>query len=337
MPTAHDLQSTTLQVLNKRITDQLYRKTPFISQAQANGLIERIAGGQRVENPVLLAEHGEIIQLSNGNEKTPFNVKDPTRLSKHEWADFVGTVAITHKEKTRNKGPQAQNRIYEIRLKSMRQMLMKEVEKQLIAASSTILTDLETMNGFGTRTEGWFENAAYGSQTNVVGTLSKATYSESWQNQLVDVAGNFAANGETKMAEGVVQTQLYAPEGDIDIIHASPASYLRYKESLRDDERYMAAKEFRLDGGKLALDFSGVPLVVNPNLGFTVAGGSDKVSMYMLNSALLRLYFDTEGEWELGALREMEGQFAYGARLFVAMQMAPYHLAGHCVVINAEA
>ena len=225
------------------------------------------------------------------------------------------------------------------RLKSVRGVIDREMEKQIIQGSSTVLTNLESMAGFGTGyggTTGWFSNAAFGSQTNTIGGIAQATWPTKFQHHLVDVADNFAANGQAKMAQVHVDAMTYTPEGSISRILASSASYVLYKNDLQAQERYMSASESVLDGGKLALAYNGAKMVVNPWLGFSPDAGVTYISMYFLNPALIRFYFHKDAYFAASKFMDMEGNMGKQMTIMVRVQIAPLHLAGHGVVINAE-
>jgi len=335
MAISNDILSSTLRILKDKEVDNLHRTTPVISALEKNGGIETVDGGQRYEHPVILTEHSSMTQLSTGYEPVSLSVTDPLRLAKFDWCDFVAPIVVTRKEELSNKGPRAIIKIAEARFKSVMGMLRREVEKQLIAGTSTRLTDLQTFNGFDAAT-GWFEELAFGTQANTVGELSKAAYPVSWQNQVGDVAGAFATNGLDKMADVMIEAQTYAPEGDISMVLASPASYRLYKKELQQQERYFSATEQKLDGGKLALAYDGATMLIEPNLGFTASAGT-KVSMYFLNPGLLKLVYDKDAKFEMGDFEHVSGYASRAANIVVRMQLVCSHLAGHGAIVNAEA
>ena len=197
---------------------------------------------------------------------------------------------------------------------------------------------MQTLNGIDAAT-GWFEEGAFGSgQSNSVGGLSKSTYaSANWNNQVASAGGAFNTNraGEGAMTDLMIQTQIYAPEGTVDLILASPTSYKLYKQSLRAQEQYV--KETVLDGGRLALAFSGALMYVENNLGFTGSGGSNKMSMYFLNSKSMKIVFDKEANFSLSDFQDKSGYAAREAHLYVRTQLVADHLASLGILTNGEA
>jgi len=334
---SNDILSSTLRILRDKAADQLHRTTPLLEQIESQGGVITVDGGSKVNHPVILAEHSNITQLTTGYEPVALGVADPLRTAEFEWCDFCAPIVITKKEELSNKGERAIIRIAEARLKSVMGMLKREFEQQALRGNSTVLTDLESLNGTGDST-GWLEEDAFGSGTNTVGGLLKTTFPTSWQNQMANVAGDFDANGLRKMSNLMIQAQTYAPEGSMNLILASPTSYELYKDDLQANERYMSATETKLDGGKLALAYNTALMHIAPVLGFTELGsGSDKVSMYFLNTSLMHLYYDSAAKFQLDDFESVSGYASRAANIYVRCQLVASHLASQGILINAEA
>ena len=328
-----DIVASTLRILRDKYRDNTFRSIPLLENLDTLGLVELVDGGSKLNHPVVLVDHSSLTQLSSGYESTNLAVKDPLRQAEHNWCDFTAPIVLTKKEELSNKGERAQVRILDARLKQTMGMLKREVEKQVLAGSSTVLTELESLNGLDAAT-GWFEELAFGTQQNTVGGLSKATFTTAWNNQVAD--GSFASNGLKKMQDLLIQTQIYAPEGDVDIILASPLSYGLYKDQLQQLERYTSSAEQRDMAGRLGLEFNGARMYISPNLGFTGSGGFDKMAMYFLNSQLFSIYFDKDAYFEVGPMEKVSGYLAMSADLLVRMQLCSENLSGHGILVNAE-
>jgi len=329
----NDILASTLRILRDREVDNTFRIIPLLDAVNRLGNVEDVDGGSYIDAPVILTDHSTITQLTTGYEAVSLAVKDPLRTASYSWCDAAAPIVITRKEELSNKGERAIIRIAEARLKQTMGMFKREVEKQVIAGSSTILTDLQTLNGLDAAT-GWFEEAAFGSQTNTVGGISKTAFPTSWQNQIQN--GSFAANGLKKMQQLLIDCQQFAPEGDVDLILASPISYGLYKDELQQLERYTSATEERNMAGRLALQFNGAAMYIEPNLGFTGSGGVNKMSMYFLNTKLFNIYFDKDAKFELGDMETISGYAAMSAQIALRMQVTTANLSGHGILINAE-
>jgi len=339
MAIQYDILASTLRLLVDREVDNTFRTVPMLEAAQRAGNVEKIDGGQKVDHPVILAEHSSITQLSTGYEAVNLAVKDPLRTASFDWCDFVAPVVITKKEELSNKGPRAIIRIAEARLKSVMGMLQREWCKQVVRGNSTILTELNTLNGDDSAT-GFLETLDFGAQNNVIGSINKASFTSSWQNQSVDISDGgtvlFKDNGLKSMSKAMIQSQTYAPQGDVDIILASPTSFELYRHELQQQERYTSIEQMRGLSGKLGLLYNGAMMYVEPNLGFTSSAGK-KYSMYFLNSDLFTVYFDRDAYFELGDMERISGYAAASTNILCRTQLAISHLASQSVLYDGEA
>ena len=234
----YDILASTLRSLRDREVDNTFRTIPLLEAVQRAGNVEMVDGGQKVDHPVILAEHSNITQFATGYESVNLAVKDALRTASFDWCDFVAPVVITEKEQLSNKGSRAIIRIAEARLKSVMGMLKREWCKQTVTGNSTVLSELNTLNGEGVvaagawgaaaaqDTTGFLNREAFGNQTNTIGGIAKSSFTSSWQNQVADAGGAFGTSGAglKAMSNLMINTQIYAPEGEIDIILASPTS-----------------------------------------------------------------------------------------------------------------
>tara|TARA_R100001594_G_scaffold6004_2_gene17673 strand:+ start:8963 stop:10015 length:1053 start_codon:yes stop_codon:yes gene_type:complete len=345
----YDILASTLRILRDREVDNTFRTIPLLEAVQRAGNVEMVDGGQKVDHPVILAEHSNITQLATGYESVNLAVKDALRTASFDWCDFVAPVVITEKEQLSNKGSRAIIRIAEARLKSVMGMLKREWCKQTVTGNSTVLSELNTLNGEGVNaagawgaaaaanTSGFLNRQTFGSQTNTVGGIAKSSFTSSWQNQVADAAAGFAANGLRQMSNLMINTQIYAPEGEIDIILASPISYELYRNQLTDQERYTSAEQTKDIVGKLILMYNGAGMYIDNGLGFTTAAGAKPVSMYFLNSKLFSVYFDKDAHFEMSDMERISGYAAASSNIMVRTQLACSHLAGLGVLLDAEA
>ena len=350
--------------MRDREVDNTFRAIPLLDAVQRAGNVEQVSGGQKVDCPTILTEHSNITQLSTGYEAVNLAVRDPLQTATYNWCDFVAPIVLTEKEQLSNKGDRAIIRIAEARLKSVMGMLQREYCKQVTAGTSTVLTELESLNGSSSggvispiRASGWFDNLPFGTQSASVGGIAKSAYQTSWQNQYMDVSSQISgASGATYTPSGtdlfrgmtqmMIQSQIYSPEGELDIILASPNSYELYKNSLFTQERYTSMTEERNMAGKLGLLFNGAMIYIDPNLpitdvNFVDASAADqttgKVSMYFLNSKLFNVYFDRDAYFELGDYERISGYAAMAANIMVRTQLTTANLSGHGMLINGEA
>tara|TARA_R100000231_G_scaffold604_2_gene1108 strand:+ start:6627 stop:7781 length:1155 start_codon:yes stop_codon:yes gene_type:complete len=376
-----DILASTLRILKDREVDNTFRNIPLLDAIRSHGAVIESDGGSKVNCPAIMTEHSMITQLSSGYESVNLAVKDPLRQTEYNWCDFVAPVVITEKEQLSNKGDRAVINIAEARLKSVMGMLQREFCKQVVNNESTVLSELQTLSPFSST--GWFGCQKFGSQSGLVGGLDKAVYTDTFQNQYVDCPSAFPDVGDQAvrlfraMSKLYIDTQVFAPEGEVDIILMSPRAYELYKNSLFAQERYTSIQEERDMAGKLGLMFNGAKVYVEPNLGskFTDSGsgasyaelavaakdmdgddiefgsGSNQYSTdgsatenffgtidaMFLNSKLLSLYFDRDAFFEMGEFERISGYAAMAANIMTRTQLTTSNLSGHGILINAFA
>ena len=354
MALSFDILASTLRILRDREVDNTFRTVPLLDAVQKAGNVEKVNGGSKVDHPVILTEHSSITQLATGYESVNLAVKDPLRTAVFDWCDFVAPVVVTEKEQLSNKGDRAVIRIAEARLKSVMGMLKREWERQTVAGNSPVLTELNTLNGEGVfaagawgptaakSTTGFLNQVAFGTQgvavPQTVGGIGKAAFPTSWQNQVASAgaAGGFATNGLLAMSNLMVQASIYAPEGDIDIILASPTSYELYRNELAQLERYSSMEQMKGTAGRLGILYNGAMMYIEPNLGFTDAANTQPISMYFLNSKLFSVYFDRDAFFEMGKMERISGYAAMSSNILTRSQLCISNLSGQGVLLDAE-
>jgi len=348
MAISNDVLSSTLRILLDEEVDQLYQATPLLDKMRERGGVETYDGGQKLDVPLILEEHSSITQLDSGYEPVNLAVKDSLRTASFNWCDFVAPIVITKSEELSNKGERAIIDIAEARMKSVMGALKREVEKQIVANASTVLSNLNTFNGLanlagansgGDTTSGFFENRAFGSQQATdVGGLSKATFAR-LQNQYATSGGTLTIDDMTDL---YIDCQLNTPDGSApDLILCSPQFYKAYKSLLFAKERYIDEKV--LDGGRLALAFNGAMVVATPFLGSDVQSSSGAatndsiISAYFLNTKYMKLAFDSAAQFEMEDFENVSGYASRSANIYTRMQVYFTHLASQGLLSDAEA
>tara|TARA_R100001591_G_scaffold112481_1_gene124886 strand:+ start:2678 stop:3694 length:1017 start_codon:yes stop_codon:yes gene_type:complete len=330
MSISNDVLSSTLRILLEEEVDNLFKAVPLLEEMRKGGGVETYDGGQKLNVPLILAEHSSITQLSNGYEPVNLAVKDALRQAEFNWCDFVAPVVITRKEELSNKGPKAVVSIAEARMKSVMGLLQREVEKQLIAGTSSVLTELNTLatTKFD-RTgavQGFLAGAAFqgGSQAGTVGGIDTSVFT-SFQNQFV----HSSTLSIQDMTDLYIKCQAHTPGGGSpNLIISNADTYKDYKKLLFDNERYIA--ENQLDGGRLTLAFHGARMYYDPFLDgvqteTTVGAGKD-IRAYFLNTDHLKLAFDSDAQFEMEDFEHISGYASRSANILTRLQMYVEHL-----------
>lgn len=335
MAITNDLLSTTLRAIRDEYVDQLYKKTAFLSAAKQFNGIEYEDGGTKVTQPLNIVEHSSITEYPTGYEPTNIAVRDALRGADYIWTDFSAPVVITHKEELENRGERAIVRILEARTQNVFGILRRETNKQILAGNSTVLLNLNTLNGVSSTT-GFLENLDAGAQTNVVGGVSKLTYQNTrgWQNQRATASSAFGTNGLGAMNDIYIAANNVAPVGEINVIIASLALMNNYKKKLQAQERYIDEKT--LDAGRMALAFAGAMVEQDSDMPTNAGVGTDEFSAYFLNFSGIKLVIHSDADYSTGDFVMGQGNQARVAHIYHKCQLTARHLGGQGVLVDAD-
>ena len=330
--------STTLRLLRDKLVDNSFLAHPLFRAIEASGNLIKVSGGSRIDEPVIFGDHTTITELTGaGFNPVSMAVTDPFTQSRFEWANFTQPIILSAVEKLANKGDLAVVNILESKVNNVMLSLKKEVSKQVIAGTSTVLPSLETLFGAtAVAGTGWLEGVAQASQVNVVGGLAKTTYrAQNWYNQFFNSGGNFAL---AHLDQLMIDCQVNNPGGDFpDIILMSPKCFAAFQAQQQSFVRYTSeADRGNLDRDMVAM-WRGARIYVEPNLGFTAGAPAVPVSAYVLSSNQFRLYADVDGFFEMSDMMPVPGTATEAAMIMCRMQLATGHLASHGLLLNAEA
>jgi len=336
MAISNDLLSSTLYSIRDSEVDELYQKVAFLDGVKKAGGVETIPGGIKIQRPLSIAEHSTITQLSTGYEPVSLAVNDVLRPAIYEWCDFTAPIVVTKKEEMENSGEFAIVKIVEARMKSVMGMLRRELNGQILANNSTILTNLNTLNGddaaggSGSAT-GFLEHTAPASQNNTVGGISKTTFPvPGWLNQFRNASGAFTLDD---MYQLYIPANSVAPSGDISHVIMSNAGLAAYRNALFTQERYIDST--KLDGGRMGLAFNGALCEQDPQMGFASSVGPGiNCDAYMLNYDGIKLVFHTDGDFAVSPFEHISGTTARAAQLYVKVQLVADFLGGQGVLVN---
>ena len=330
MAISNDLLSSTLYAIRDAEVDQLYRKTAFLDLVKSAGGIEYEDGGIKLQRPLSVVDHSSITQLATGYEPVSLAVSDVLKPAVYEWQDFVAPVVITKKEELENQGEKAIIKIVEARMKNVMGMFRRELNKQILAGTSTVMSNMSSLNGF-TLTTGFLEEGAAtpAGQTNIVGGLAKNSLNvPGWFNSVKALTGTVAAlnNDMTALYQECNQ---FSPFGDVNAIIVNANLFASYKATLFERERYMSSD--KLDGGRLQLAFAGA-VVEQDNEMPTNGGGANTYAGYMLNFEGIKMCFHSDGDFAVSPFEFISGTTARSAQVYLKAQLIADHLRGSGVL-----
>lgn len=330
---SNDVLSSTLFSIREDAVDQLFRRTAFLDHAKRLGGIDYESGGTKIQRPLMLSEHSTTTEYLSGPEPLSLAYTDVMRPAIYDWDDFGRAVVITRKDELENSGDKAIVKVLEVRFKSVMNGLKKELNTQILAGGSTVLTAMNTLNGV-TNTGGFLEENAFGTgaQTNVVGGLSKATYATSyWNNQSATASSAYGTNG--LVVQDTLSAAIGAYGGETQVVIMSVAGFANYKRVLQANERYVDPK--MLDGGRMSLAWNGAVVERDAAMPVNTLGTND-ITAYFLDFAWLKLIIHEEADFAVSEMVSIPGTAAKSAQVYFKGQLVADHLASQGILIDGD-
>lgn len=339
MPISNELLSSTLFSIRDGEVDELFQRVPFLDFAKKLGGIEYEDGGIKIQRPLAVSNHSTITQLASGYEPVSLAVQDVMQPALYEWSDFVAPIVITKKEELENAGEKAIVKIVEARMRNVMGLLRREINKQLVAGNSTVLTSLGTLNGVATTT-GFLEQGAptAAGQTNLVGGLARSLVPDGngLFNRIFDAGAAFGTNGIRGMHQIAAETSARAPMGEVKLVLASEAGYANYRRALFNQERYIDEKQ--LNAGFMSLAFGNAAVVQDVFMpDATVNGAGNAATMYFINFDGIKLVMHSDGDLAVSPFEYIPGTTARSAQIYWKGQLIADNLASCALLFNGEA
>jgi hypothetical protein len=339
MTISNELLSSTLFSIRDGEVDELYQKVAFLDHCKRAGGQISEDGGIKIQRPLSISEHSSITSLPTGYESVSLAVNDTMQPAIYSWADFAAPIVITKKEELENKSEKAIVKIVEARMRNVMGMLRREINSQILAGNSAVLTGLNTLNGVpAANTTGFLEQGlpTPAGQTNTVGNIQKSVVDvQGWYNRRFDAGGAFGTNGLRGMHQIWTETNSRAPMGEVDAVLMSEAGFANYKRALFNQERYIDEKS--LDGGRMALLFAGAPVeqdLAMPDA--TVNGAGNAATGYFLNFDGIKLCMHPDADFAVSDFEHISGTTARAATLYWKGQLIADHLGSQGLLFNGE-
>jgi hypothetical protein len=276
-------------------------------------------------------DHSQTTALETGYEEINLAVRDVFVPAEYRWAFATRPVAISSVEEFINQGQSAIIKILDGRTKQVAASMKRDWVKQMVQGGQVGWERWNTLNGVDpeayTSAEGFLEENAVTAQTNTVGGVSKATYSDrtGWQNQIVDGSNSFNANGLAALYDLGVETRAVSPSGKINVWLASRPGFKNLKRALLAQERYIDKVG---DGGKLVEYWDGVMIDCEYNMPDSgTVTGTTPISFYALNMDDIHVMWDPQGYFNMTPFETVSGKFEVrSAKMRVNGQLIAKHL-----------
>lgn len=248
--------------------------------------------------PITVRQHANSTGLQTGTETEDLNVQSTDEAGPRFRVGRVVRPVVINQVEMAQCGDQAGlNEFVLKRYKMTKSSCEREAARHIVAGGVAVYEAcvpsegaVYSLNGIDRSTYGFIEHRAFGSQTNVLGGFSKATWADrpQTQNIVMDIGSNFAANGLAQMYALRTRMRKYMRNpGKYWYGLITEAMFNNYKRALGSQERFL--KEADLNGGWMPMAFGDVALYVEEYMPIsTTYGGStsntNKASMFIYNA-----------------------------------------------------
>ena len=345
MATTLDVLNTTLALIHDETSMTLQRATPFLGQVKDLGKTYKFNGGYNIRIPVEVQTPGNITSLDGtGYETLDMTARDSTQGAIFSWSRLAMPISISGRDKAENMGDAEIISLADVRYKSALASMMRAINKQIVAGGVSGLSALGSLNG--AVAGGFLEAAAYASQANTFGGLSRGAGAvPGLVNQFAAVAGS--AFGTTTAGAGFdalrsVRTAASLNRNGLSeklfhLVLASQDAYNNYEAALVNQVRFMSQKE--LDSGTPSLVWNDALMFADPDISTYNASqaASDTISFYCLNLDDITLGIHDEGDFVLTPFVEVPNQDVAVAKLIFQGGLVAKRLGGSGLITGGDA
>ena len=285
----NELLSATSIEAAKEARDLRHVVTPFLAEHErVHGAGQPSKGsGHKWVGSFQTGNHSSPTKRQTGYEQMNLSfsgVLTPMVLTPAEVSYPIGISAV---EEDLNGGDLQTIELASRRAKAVMSKAKRDFEKHMLVGGVSQYEDWYSLNGTD-ETDGFLEAVNPGSQNNVIGGFSKATFSAltGSQNQFFDVGSNFNGSGLTGIYRTLIKAKARALDdmGGLTVI-SSEKALENYKRTIQANERYMVMdNNDQIDGANMNLLISGIPAYVSTNLGdYTLGTGNKRHSMVLVD------------------------------------------------------
>jgi len=297
------LTAITIEHHIPKLVDNIYESSALLFKLRADGRV--VSGGTKIKQPLLYGKNTSRGWYS-GWDTFDVTIPDNLTAAVYEWGNAYISVGISGQDERENNSKEAILKLLEIRMQEAEMSLM-----DFLADGIYTGTDSKGIIGL---------NTAIG--TGSYGGIDGSTYS--WWQSGVDTTTHTEANMKDSTSSSYIHKLLRDGWASCRHLGKTPNLIVTtqkvfdiYEQTLQVNARYnytSAATKFMADAGFQALEFRGVPIVVD-----------DKCPdghMYMMNTEFLSLYYHPDANFKFTGFKVPTNQDGRVGQILFSGQLA---------------
>lgn len=318
------LATTTLQLVRKRLADNVFKANPLGAWLLMNGRVKTESGGKRIDEP-LMYQTNSTVQAYKGYDRLNVFPTEELTLAQYAWRQAAATISISGLEELQNSGPQAIFNMLKTKTKIAEMSLRQWFAEKLLANTATKDTARDFLG-----LDEFIEDEAGASQ-GVLGGIDRAVETW-WQNYYKDFSGTALSTSTTALTKFLGETYLAVTKGltQPDLILTDQFMFQRFEDDNRGFLRLMDTK--LMEVGFTNLKFKGATMMWDENIqsGTNITGGAGTPGtsasgvdhlFYFLNSEFLGITLHARRNFVMTPFVTPHDQDAQVAQLLVAGNM----------------
>jgi len=282
--TEDTLSTTTLQLIRKRLADNVFKANPFAAWLLMNGRVKTEGGGKRIDEPLMYATNGTVKSYKGYDRLDVFPTEELTN-AQYAWRQAAATISMSGLEDLQNSGPEKVFDMLKTKIKIADMSLRQWLAEKLMAATGTKDTTRDFLG-----LDEVVEDLAGASQ-GTLGGIDKQVETW-WQNQFTDNTGTVWGASDTVLNEQLTAMYYDVNRGltHADLILTSQRGFEGYENKNRHLLRLSDTR--LLDVGFENLKFKGAVMMWDENIisgtATSTANANDDL-FYFLNSEFISL------------------------------------------------
>jgi len=290
--TENNLSTTTLQLIRKRMADNIFKANPLAAWLLMNGHVKTESGGKRIEEPLMYATNGTVQPYKGYDRLNVFPTEELTN-AQFAWRQAAASISLSGLEDLQNSGEAAVFNLLKTKIKIAEMSLKQWLAEKLLANTTTKDTARDFLG-----LDELVEDTTMASQS-VVGGIDRSAESW-WRNYYRDTSGTQLSTSTTLLTKYLGETYLQVTKGltQPDLILTDNVLFQRFEDDNRGYLRLMDTK--LMEVGFTNQKFKGATMMWDENIqsGTNITGGAGTPGtsasgndhlVYFLNSEYLSL------------------------------------------------
>jgi len=197
---ADNIAATTLQLIRRRLADNIFKANPTIAYLMASGRVKLASGGRRIDEHLIYADNSNV-QAYSGYDRLNVAPTEELTTAQFTWKQVATSISYSGIEDLQNSGPEQIINLLrtkvEIADKSMREFMDEKVHAAASTKSSKDIIGLDeimdidntwsTLGGIDSNVYTWWRNRL---GTNGTGGIGKGFTAAGIDNSPVDCSSS---------------------------------------------------------------------------------------------------------------------------------------------------